>query len=176
MGYFDGSTFAAEHADTRWVDYGKDYYAAVSWADVPEEDGRTIWLGWLNNWQYANIIPTRPWRSAQSIPRSLSLRRIEGDLRMVQRPVAELQQIRKDHRRLEAKVLDGEMDLGEQYAGKAMEIILDLEIRDCEEVGMRVHTSVDEATTIGYDARHGRVFVGRRGSGNVDFHGNYVLK
>lgn len=176
VGHYDGSTFTAQHADTRWLDYGKDYYAAVSWADVPEEDGRTIWLGWLNNWQYANIIPTRPWRSAQSIPRSLSLRRIQGDLRMVQRPVAELQQLRKDHRRLEAKVPDGEMDLGEQYAGKAMEIILDLEIRDCEEVGMRVHASVDEATTIGYDARRGRVFVDRRGSGNVDFHRNYVLK
>ncbi len=170
VGNFDGSTFTAEHTDTRWVDYGKDFYAAVSWADVPKEDGRTIWLGWLNNWLYANIIPTHPWRSAQSIPRSLSLRRIDGDLRMVQRPVEELQGLRQHHRRMEARILDGELDLGPEYAGKAMEIVVELDVAGGEEVGMRVHTSADEATTIGFDARRGEVFVDRRGSGNVGFH------
>lgn len=41
-----------------WVDHGKDYYAAVSWEDAP--DGRRRMIGWMNNWQYGNSVPTSP--------------------------------------------------------------------------------------------------------------------
>ena len=65
----DQFTFAdapAQSAEQRssWVDYGKDFYAAVTYNDVP--DGRRIAIGWMNNWNYANQIPTSPWRSAMS--------------------------------------------------------------------------------------------------------------
>ena len=70
-----GTHFGGDAADAAlWADYGKDFYAAVSWSDVPREDGRRIWLGWMNNWQYAQSIPTSPWRSVQSLPRTLALR------------------------------------------------------------------------------------------------------
>ena len=51
------------------MDYGKDFYAAVTWNDVP--DGRRIAIGWMSNWNYAGAIPTSPWRSAMSVPREL---------------------------------------------------------------------------------------------------------
>ena len=57
-----------------WFDYGKDYYAAVSWSDIPKSDGRRLWIGWMNNWQYGGDEPTSPWRSAMSIPRQVGLR------------------------------------------------------------------------------------------------------
>ena len=73
----DQFTFAdapAQSAEQRrsWVDYGKDFYAAVTCNDVP--DGRRIAIGWMNNWNYAGQIPTSPWRSAMSVPRELALR------------------------------------------------------------------------------------------------------
>ena len=54
-----------------WLDYGRDYYAAVSFANMPE--GKRVMLGWMNNWDYANDIPTNPWRSAMSLPREVKL-------------------------------------------------------------------------------------------------------
>ena len=85
---------AAQSTEQRasWLDYGKDYYAAVSWDDVP--DGRRLMIGWMNNWQYANQIPTSPWRSAMSVPREIGLRTIDGRTEFVQSPVRELRKLR----------------------------------------------------------------------------------
>ena len=76
VGTFDGVTFQCDHdiGKSQWVDFGRDFYAPVSWSDIPESDGRRIWLSWMNNWE-TNLVPTSPWRSAMSIPRTLSLRR-----------------------------------------------------------------------------------------------------
>ena len=73
----DHFTFADQPAHSvlqrsSWMDYGKDFYAAVTWNDVP--DGRRIAIGWMSNWNYAGAIPTSPWRSAMSVPRELGLR------------------------------------------------------------------------------------------------------
>ncbi|HSH17606.1 MAG TPA: glycoside hydrolase family 32 protein, partial [Verrucomicrobiae bacterium] len=88
--FADAPARAAGEA-ANWVDHAKDFYAAVSWSDVPRRDGRRLWLGWMSNWEYANDVPTSPWRSAMSIPRALTLRRVDGDLRLVQTPVRELE-------------------------------------------------------------------------------------
>jgi fructan beta-fructosidase len=77
-----------------WADYGRDFYAAVSWSDVPKEDGRRVWLGWMSNWQYAQDIPTSPWRSGMTVARTLSLRKVGDAYRLLQKPSRELEQIR----------------------------------------------------------------------------------
>ncbi len=95
-GSFDGKTFKAD-ADvkgTRWADYGADFYAGVSWGDIPAADGRRVWLGWMSNWQYAGDVPTTPWRSEMSVPRTLSLRKTPNGLRLIQQPVQELNALR----------------------------------------------------------------------------------
>ena len=74
VGEFDGTRFRATQS-AQWVDYGRDFYAPVSWSNIPEDDGRRIWIGWMNNWETC-LIPTFPWRSCMSIPRSLSLRNV----------------------------------------------------------------------------------------------------
>jgi beta-fructofuranosidase/levanase len=75
--------------DALWLDYGKDFYAAVSWSDIPKSDGRRVWLGWMNNWQYAQEIPTVGWRSHMSIPRELGLRKTAKKFELTQKPVEE---------------------------------------------------------------------------------------
>ncbi len=77
VGEFDGHRFVCEHKDTRWMDYGKDHYATVTFDNAP--DGRKIALAWMSNWQYANQVPTRQYRSSNSVPRDLDLYEYEGE-------------------------------------------------------------------------------------------------
>ena len=74
-GNFDGHIFTPLHTDTRWIDYGPDNYAGVTWSNTGE---RRIFIGWMSNWDYANKVPTEKWRSAMTVPRDLSLEKI-GD-------------------------------------------------------------------------------------------------
>ncbi|ABK01826.1 Levanase [Arthrobacter sp. FB24] len=97
VGDFDGVTFTSETTvtdgmqdpervvDYQWLDWGRDYYAAVSFSNVP--GGRRLMIGWMNNWQYANHIPTSPWRSPMSLVREVALASIDGEPRLVQQPV-----------------------------------------------------------------------------------------
>lgn len=73
VGDFDGHKFTCESMPkvTKWLDYGKDHYATVSFSNAL--DGRTVVLAWMSNWQYANQVPTRQFRSANSIARDLGL-------------------------------------------------------------------------------------------------------
>ena len=78
IGQFDGHQFTCESKPevTKWMDYGKDHYATVSFNNAPE--GRHVVLAWMSNWQYANQVPTKQFRSANSIPRDLDLF-VDGD-------------------------------------------------------------------------------------------------
>jgi fructan beta-fructosidase len=176
VGDFNGSRFTAEASDSTsaalWADYGKDFYAAVSWSDMPPADGRRIWIGWMNNWQYGGEIPTSPWRSAQSVPRTLALRTTRDGLRLVQQPVAELQRLRSSRRHLGPQAIpEGSTPLASRgIGGKALEIIAELEVGTASELGLKVRTGRDEETVIGIDPRAGQLFVDRSRSGQVGFH------
>ncbi len=103
VGEFDGNSFHNENPGTEplWIDHGKDNYAGVTWSDIPEKDGRRIFMGWMSNWQYANQVPTERWRSAMTLPRELILDR-EGEgylLRSI--PVNETEKLREAQIKLE---------------------------------------------------------------------------
>ena len=78
VGQFDGHKFTCESAPevTKWMDYGKDHYATVTFDNAP--DGRRVAMAWKSNWQYANQVPTKQFRSANSVPRDLDLYEYEG--------------------------------------------------------------------------------------------------
>src|SRR5699024_6423880 len=85
VGKFDGKDFIPDDTLTRWLDYGADEYAGVTWSNT---GNRTIFLGWLNNWQYADKIPTDPWRGAMTLPRELRLVKGEdGRLKVASTPI-----------------------------------------------------------------------------------------
>ena len=77
VGQFDGHKFTCEHQDTRWMDYGKDHYATVSFCNAP--DNRRTVMAWMSNWQYANQVPTMQFRSANSVPRDLGMFEYKGE-------------------------------------------------------------------------------------------------
>ena len=78
VGQFDGHKFTCESAPevTKWMDYGKDHYATVTFDNAP--DGRRVAMAWMSNWQYANQVPTKQFRSANSVPRDLDLYEYQG--------------------------------------------------------------------------------------------------
>ncbi len=92
IGDFDGKSFTPSNDMTKplWLDYGRDNYAGVTWSDIPQEDDRRIFIGWMSNWQYAQVVPTENWRSAMTLPRSLHLIKSFDQYRVASRPVKEL--------------------------------------------------------------------------------------
>lgn len=94
IGSFDGHQFTCDSkpAVTKWMDYGKDHYATVTFNNAPE--GRTVAMAWMSNWQYANQVPTRQYRAANSLPRDLYLFRSGDETYMASNPSREVNAIR----------------------------------------------------------------------------------
>lgn len=176
LGRFDGTAFTLDGpAEPRWVDYGADFYASLSWSDIPREDGRRVMLGWMNNQMYAGSIPTSPFRGSMSVPRVLGLSTGPAGPRLVQHPAAELQALRRDPLRVDdVRLGDAIVPLGDRgVGGRALEIIAEFETGSAAEVGLRVHRGVGEETLIGVDVPAGQLFVDRSRSGNVGFHAGF---
>lgn len=93
VGDFDGHRFtvddASRYADGKalWMDYGKDHYATVSFSNAP--DGRRTVMAWMSNWEYANNVPTKQFRSANSIARDLFLYQAGKEYYLGSRPAKE---------------------------------------------------------------------------------------
>ena len=137
------------------MDYGKDFYATISFSDVPKSDGRRIWMGWISNWLYANEEPTETWRGAQSVPRVLQLRRLPEGIRLVQAPVAEIDGLRTgpetgDH--AAARRCRRAPTSGSRSAGRG------------QEAGLRLSNAAGEEIMIGVRASGPELFVDRRRS------------
>jgi sucrose-6-phosphate hydrolase SacC (GH32 family) len=167
VGRFDGTRFMSDAppATTLWADYGKDFYASLSFSELPASDGRRIWMGWLGNWLYANEEPTSPWRGVQSVPRVLSLRRLPEGLRLVQTPIAELASLRttREPRRIEREgPLPGSADI-------AFEVVRGIG----SEAGLRLSNAAGEEVIVGVGREPLEVFVDRRRSRLTPFHEAY---
>jgi len=93
VGDFDGRNFMPQDTITRWIDYGADNYAGVTWSDIPSTDGRRLFVGWMSNWQYANVVPTKAWRSATTLPREVVLNKKGQIFELKFKPVAEIKSI-----------------------------------------------------------------------------------
>jgi sucrose-6-phosphate hydrolase SacC (GH32 family) len=167
VGHFDGRAFVSETPATRtdWADYGKDFYASISYSDLPGTDGRRIWMAWMSNWLYANDEPTRPWRGALSIPRELSLRREPEGLRLVQRPVRELAALREGR---QASTVSASSPLP-----ASADVTFTVAASGDAPAGIRLFNDAGEEVIIGVGGSPLEVFVDRRRSRLTPFHEAY---
>lgn len=173
IGQFDGTKFVIEPDEpVLWFDYGKDCYATVSWSGIPKSDGRRLWIGWMNNWDYGQDVPTSPWRSAMTVPREIGLRKIGDGIRLVQNPVRELVRLRRE----EVSFAGGNSSAANAWlaknkiSGDLLELNMEFAPADSGVQGIKVFKGAKEETIIGVDRAAGRVFLDRTTSGNVDFH------
>ncbi|MDQ0716826.1 fructan beta-fructosidase [Streptomyces luteogriseus] len=164
---------AVQRAD--WADYGKDYYAAVSWENAP--GGKRYMIGWMNNWDYSGAIPTKPWRGAQSIPREMALRTIDGRIRLTSKPVGSLESLRQSGPPTASGVTVESTTqplIGPAAQGKALDIEATFSLEDAERFGLKVRTGAGgEETVIGYDTTTQELYVDRTRSGAVDFNSTF---
>lgn len=167
VGDFDGQRFTLDPssgADPQWVDFGADYYAAVTYNDLPKSDPRVISIGWANNWRYANLIPTYPSRGLMSLPRSLSLRKTAEGLRLFQAPVREVEALRRDHVTAEQIRIGGDPQALPVQGGR-VELIVEIDTGESDQVEIAIKDAQGYQTLIGVTAPTKEVYVDRTRSG-----------
>ena len=176
VGDFDGKTFkadtdAAGNVSTKWLDYGKDHYATVTWSDAP--DGRRVALGWMSNWQYAADVPTMQFRSANTLPREMGLFRApDGEVYASSAPSPELDALRG---KLAAKVK--KTTVGRKARSFALpsenggicEILMDIEASKAKTVNVVFSNSQGEKVVMQYDPAAATLSFDRTQSGITDF-------
>lgn len=189
VGDFDGKTFtldrgfAAELAqmgrkESHWLDYGRDNYAGVTWSDVPEEDGRRLFMGWMSNWDYANEVPTEAWRSAMTTARSLSLAQVDGRYFVRSRPVKELEKLRGKKVIISPAPIKRELDLTQElnFSPATSELILEvnLPVGQYPDFGVELYNDQGETYRLGYSSGNDLYFSDRTRSGKKSFAVKYA--
>lgn len=163
LGSFDGTRFSPDGvpSDVRWTDHGADFYAAQSWTDA--QDDRRVWIGWMNNWAYANTVPATGWRGMMSTPRELELRTGHDGIQLHQRPVRELTARRRQLVRLDHPSPQQAADAlaGIRAHCLDVELILDVEPGATALVGVVLDAGPDSLTTIALDPGSSELLVDR---------------
>lgn len=176
VGDFDGKVFTPDkdtdgNVPTKWMDYGKDHYATVSWSDAP--DSRRTVIGWMSNWQYAPEVPTQQFRSANTLPREVGLfEGADGQTYLSSKPSPELVALRGrltlDVRKANIGKKARTYLLPTANSG-VCEILLDIDARRSDVVSLELKNDENEKVVIKYDAAAHTLSFDRRESGVVDF-------
>ena len=174
IGDFDGKTFTSDTnpdgtVSTKWLDYGKDNYALVSWSDAP--DNRRTAIGWMSNWQYAADVPTMQFRSANTLPREMALfKDADGELRVASVPSPELFKLRdKIVSTVYNKTLSTTPTEFSLPENGLCEINLTFKASNTDLVTLTLSNSEDEKVVMKYDAKNHTMSFDRKQSGIVDF-------
>ncbi|QSZ47502.1 glycosyl hydrolase family 32 [Arthrobacter sp. D5-1] len=158
-----------------WLDYGRDYYAAVSFSNMP--DNKRVMLGWMNNWDYANTIPTTPWRSAMSLPREVQLTQTPDGPRLAQSVVKQVDKLATKPSYTDKKggaIKAGTTPLPSATSGQVQRVDITFAPGTAKKSGITVLGDANSSTAIGYDSITGKVFVDRTTSGNTAFHPTFA--
>ena len=172
VGDFDGKTFKGDPKLQRWLDFGTDNYALVTWSNAP--DGRIVGLGWMSNWQYAQVVPTQRWRSAMTLPRELKLYKQGDDYVLRSMPVKELASLETDIISMENRIIkDSSLTSAIPSASK-----LEFSFKKPKKglVTIRFSNSKNEYLDVGYDAERQTYFVDRTKAGKSDFNENFAAR
>lgn len=170
VGRFDGKTFINESPlKTKWMDFGKDYYATVTWANAPEN--RTIALGWMSNWQYANQVPTQQFRSANSIPRDLILFRDNNEIFLKSTPVTELDIFSKKGKIIPDITVNKEYEIKNIFPQITAAYTLEIELLcgDADTIGIELFNDKDDTVVFTIDIHKREFRMSRNKSGITDF-------
>lgn len=175
VGTFNGKKFINESpSKTKWMDWGKDHYATVTWSDAP--DNRRIAIAWMSNWQYANDVPTSQYRSPNSVPRDLSLFSIDGGIYLKSAPSPELLKLRDISKKRSFKV-SGTRTVKEMIPDNegAYEIELTIKNQQADIIGFRLYNDKGEEVDMQYDMKENKFSMDRRKSGDVGFNENFPM-
>jgi fructan beta-fructosidase len=180
VGRFDGTRFVpddvapagSDPARWQWLDHGADYYAAGTFSNTP--DGKTVAIGWMSNWDYANDVPTTPWRGAMALPRELALETVGGRSQLVFAPTEFYASLvgRSPVTHIdEVGLVSSTQALPAVTHGIVQDIELTIEPGTAQRAGLVVRGSADGATgtRIFYDSKAQTLTVDRSHAGDTSF-------
>lgn len=170
VGSFDGKMFVNESpTQTKWMDWGKDNYATVTWNNAP--DGRCIALGWMSNWQYANNVPTRQYRSANTLARDLTLYREGQELYLKSTPSVEVKKARGKKVSIPSFKVSEKHEIVNLFEEKqgAYEVEIVIQNAGASKIAFCLLNDKGEKVSMYYDLNRKQFVMDRSESGKVDF-------
>ncbi len=182
VGDFDGSTFTPDESIAEigenhnyWIDFGKDNYAGVTWSNIPEEDGRHLFIGWMSNWQYANEVPTETWRSTMTLPRELQLHKEDERYLISSVPAREIGDFRENVLSEESLEITESKNLVEETEIDLTKAEISFEIPELASGRYEFVFSNKRGDHLkfGYDHAKKEFFLDRSQSGLIDFNENF---
>jgi fructan beta-fructosidase len=173
VGNFDGKRFTPDRiqSTTRWLDYGPDNYAGVTWGNIA--GGRKIFLGWMSNWAYAERVPTTVWRSAMTLPRDLSLVRLADGLHVKSTLSKEVMGLASSPVTWESTLVEGESKLDRAGVDSVHSSILSGTI-DASTFVVEYSNTLGQKLTVGYDKGKNHFYINRAMSGKNDFAETFI--
>ncbi|WP_426092842.1 glycoside hydrolase family 32 protein [Flavobacterium sp. DSR3-2] len=184
IGDFDGTTFTLDSNFAKrvaqekavWIDYGKDNYAGVTWNNIPNADGRRLFIGWMSNWEYAQQVPTNAWRSSTTIAREIQLIKKGDNFSLISNPVKEINEYIS--KTIKGKSLKGEGKLSMLKAGKIdlTQAIIEFNLKNLKQdtYTFTLSNAVGEFLTFGLNNSDHYLFLDRSKSGKTDFSDKFV--
>ncbi len=169
VGDFDGKNFICPDADdVKWLDYGKDHYATVTFSNTTD---RVLAMTWMSNWQYANLTPFKQNRGANGLPRELKLYEKDGKYYVSEDAAPEVKALRKVSHDLGNEFVDGIKDMkgAAAHMDGAFEIEADITPNTDGIAGIEISNNKRERTLIYFDMKKGKVIMDRTESGLTDF-------
>ena len=176
IGSFDGIIFKADALPyPLWIDYGRDNYAGVTWSNIPKQDGRRLFLGWMSNWDYGTSVPTINFRSANTVPRELTLKSNGEHLILNSFPVKEINSLRSITRKIPDMVVDKESSIAEILPKNkgTYEIEMTLKPENSTSFGFELKNSKNEELKFTFDLKTKKLTIDRDKSGKIDFKSNF---
>ncbi len=171
IGEFDGKRFTSNQKEPKWLDYGTDNYAGVTYNNVP--DGDRVFIGWMSNWDYARDTPTEVWRSAMTVPRKLSLRKVDDEYMLVNYPLEEL-----DAKAFPVLVSDINLD-GKESRTLDIEGMNQTQIKfktTSKDFKLQLKNNLGEHLELSMDSRNQLMLLDRMESGKVNFQAEFGNK
>ncbi|WP_336514541.1 glycoside hydrolase family 32 protein [Pollutibacter soli] len=165
LGDFDGKNFKAYADSTKWIDYGPDEYAGITWSNTGD---RKIFIGWMSNWDYAQVVPTLRWRSAATIARELKLKKTGSELYITSTPVDEIEKYTST---AEVHTLKpGGMDK------MSLPCRIKTTISAESDFSLLFGNESGESVVIGYDKTANQFYIDRTKSGKSNFNAGFAAK
>jgi len=171
IGGFNGKEFKAENEEVLWVDYGIDNYAGVTWSNIPNVDGRRIFIGWMSNWMYAGTTPTVSWRGQMTVPREIKLKHTNGKYALAFLPVVELNEQKNTSTTIAFKTPQKSVEILKNEIIEGGSFLIEMEIDFSKTDNFEIETgNALENLKVNYNKQSGEFVIDRSKSGKVDFH------
>lgn len=166
IGQFNGTSFTPVSTETRWLDYGPDEYAGVTWSGTGK---RKVFLGWMSNWLYANLVPTEKWRNAMTVPRELTLKSVHNSIVLSSLPVKELNSLIENTTAGKDLIIHKKMNLTRNLIHQQGQYKVTFNTAQIRQYAVTLSNKTGEEITVGYDKKSNEYYIDRLHSGDASF-------